>query len=220
MSPRIAAAGVLCLVAASAGAEPQAAAGEPLSLVWYDPARVASGTERMARREAAELLARLGANVSWRNGRAGELTGSSEVWVILVDSGPQQPTGTLVLGSTRARSASTRVLWVRVPNVVAAGGASHARPVRLLPPEELRTVGIALGRVIAHEVVHVVAPSLPHDSGLMSGSLTRGQLTSPVIAVGHEATRAVRSALRGEPTFTPPVAAMMAQAPRLMEKDY
>jgi hypothetical protein len=207
-------------VGACAGAEPQAADGAALSLVWYDPARVASGTERLARREAADLLARLGASVSWRNGVAGELTGSAEVWVVLVASGPQPPTGTLVLGSTRARTTSTRVLWVRVPNVVAAVGASHSRPVRLLPPEELRMVGIALGRVIAHEVVHVVDPSLPHGSGLMSGSLTRGQLTAPLIAVGHEAALAVRAALRGEPTFTPPAPAMLAQAPRLMEKDY
>jgi hypothetical protein len=211
---------VLCLVAASVGSEPQAPVEPTLSLVWYDPSRVASGTELVARKEAAELLARLGANVSWRNGAAGEVTGSGEVWVILVDSGPRQPAGTLVLGATRARRTSTRVLWVRVPNVAAAVGALHSRPVRLLPPEELRRVAVALGRVIAHEVVHVLAPSLPHSSGLMSGSLTRGQLTAPLIAVGHEATLAVRAALRGEPTFAPPAAAMMAQAPRLMEKDY
>ena len=218
MSPR-SAAGVLCLVAASAGAEPQAAAGPTLSLVWYDPSNVARGTELVARKEAADLLARLGANVSWRNGAPGEVTRSGEVWVILVDSGPQQPSGTLVLGATRARRESSRVLWVRVPNVAAAVGAP-SRPVRLLPPEGLRAVGVALGRVVAHEVVHVLAPSLPHSSGLMAGSLTRGQLTAPLIAVGHEATLAVRAALRGEPAFTPPAAAMMAQAPRLMEKDY
>jgi hypothetical protein len=219
VSTRIAA-GALCLVAAAAGTEPRAAAGPTLSLVWYDPARVAWGTELVARTEATALLARLGANVSWRQGAAGEVTGSGEVWVILIDSGPQQPAGTLVLGATRTRGGSMRALWVRVPNVVAAVGAPHSRPVRLLPPEELRTVGVALGRVIAHEVVHVLAPSLPHGSGLMAGSLSRGQLTAPTIAVGHEATLAVRAALRGEPTFTPPAAAMMARAPRLMEKDY
>ena len=219
MSPRVAAA-VMCLAAAAASAEPPPAVGPTLSLVWYDPARVAWGADLVARAAAAELLTRVGVSVSWRHGAAGEVTGADEVWVILIDSGPRQPSGTLVLGATRARRGNARVLWVRVPNVVAAVGVPHARPVRLLPPEDLRTVGVALGRVIAHEVVHVLAPSLPHGSGLMSGSLTRGQLTAATISVGHEVTLAVRAAQRGEPVFTPPAAAMMAQAPQLMEKDY
>lgn len=219
MSPHVAAA-VLCLVAASAGAQPPPEAGRTLSLVWYDPAGIAGGTELVARSEATNLLARVGTNVSWRRGTAGEVNGRDEIWVILVDGGPKQRSDSLVLGATRGRRTDTRVLWVRVPNVVAAVGASHSRAVRQLPPEDLRMVSVALGRVIAHEVVHLLAPTLPHGSGLMSGSLTRAQLTAGSIAVGHEVTLAVRAALRGEPTFAPPAVAMMAQAPQLMEKDY
>ncbi len=219
MSPRVAVA-VLCLVAASAGAQPLPEAGSTLTLVWYDPAGIAWGVELAARAEAKGLLARVGTNVSWRRGTAGEINGRNEIWVILVDSGPKQPSGSLVLGATRARRTDSRVVWVRVPNVVAALGVSHSRPVRQLPPEDLRMVGVALGRVIAHEVVHVLAPTLSHGSGLMSESLTRAQLSAASIAVGHEVTLAVRAALRGEPTFAPPAAAMMAQAPQLMEKDY
>jgi hypothetical protein len=219
VSPRIAAA-VLCLLAASAGAQPPPEAGSTLSLVWYDPTGTAWGAELVARSEAAALLARVGANVSWRRGTAGQVSDRDEIWVILVDGGPKQPAGALVLGATRARRTDSRVLWVRVPNVVAAVGASHSRPVRQLPPEDLRMVGVALGRVIAHEVVHVLAPTLPHGSGLMSESLTRAQLTAGSIAVGHEIALAVRAALRGEPAFAPPAVAMMAQAPQLMEKDY
>ena len=40
--------------------------------------------------------------------------------------------------------------------------------------------GRALGRVLAHELVHAIAPDCPHTgSGLMSARLTRWMLTSP-----------------------------------------
>jgi hypothetical protein len=58
--------------------------------------------------------------------------------------------------------------------------------------------------VIAHEVVHARIPSLPHGTGLMSGSLTRRQLTVGSIAFEPEVAFALQAALRGDPVFTPP----------------
>ena len=73
-----------------------------------------------------------------------------------------------------------------------------------LPPLERRLLAIALGRVIAHEVVHARVPSLPHGTGLMSGSLTRRQLTVASIPFEPEVAFALQAALRGDPVFAPP----------------
>jgi hypothetical protein len=198
----------------SAAAEPPREAGRApnVSLVWYDPTGIAWGTELVARTEAAALLTRMGASVSWRRGAAQEVVRDDDVSVILVDAGPQQSSGALVLGAARRRRSATRVLWVRVPNVRAAVGALSERPLRILPPDEQRVVAVALGRVIAHEVVHALVPSLPHGTGLMSGSLTRRQLTAVSIAIDGEAILAFRAALRGDPLLPTEGVALLSAA--------
>jgi hypothetical protein len=65
-------------------------------------------------------------------------------------------------------------------------------------------LAIALGRVIAHEVVHARVPSIRHSSGLMSRTLTRSQLTGGSIPFEPEVAFALQTALRGDPVFTPP----------------
>jgi hypothetical protein len=58
-----------------------------------------------------------------------------------------------------------------------------------------RRLGIALSRVIAHELVHALAPSLPHGSGLMSARLDRRMLTAASIAIDPQLALAVRTAI-------------------------
>jgi hypothetical protein len=211
---------VLSLAAASVAAEPPREIGRApaVSLVWYDPTGIAWGTELVARAEAAALLTRMGASVSWRRGAPYEVVRSDDVSVILVGAGPQQSQGALVLGATRTRPSATHVLWIRVPNVRAAVGASSDRPLRTLPPDEQRVVAVALGRVIAHEVVHALVPSLPHGTGLMSGSFTRRQLTAASIAVDAESILAFRAALRGSPVLPTQGVALLSAA-LVPEKD-
>jgi hypothetical protein len=219
MSPRWGVA-VLSLVVASSAAETRATADMPvLRLVWLDPEGVASGTELSARAEVKSLLARLGANVTWRRGAPGEITRPDEVFVILIRAAVQG-SDALVLGATRIRSSTSRVLWVRVANVAEAVGVSSYRPLRLQPPLEQRRVAIALGRVIAHELVHVLVPSLPHGRGLMAGMLARRELTGPSILVDAEVTLAFRAALRGEPVLAPPAATLAAEAVQLLQQDH
>lgn len=204
MASRVAVA-ILSLAAMPAGAS--AAPVEPnravLPLVWFDPSDLASGSEAVARAEVTSLLARMGATVGWRRGTPGEVNPGDGVQVIMVGRGPAASDAP-VLGTTHRR----RVVWVRVPNVRAAIGVSPSRPPRELPAADLRRVGVAIGRVIAHEIVHAVVPSLPHGTGLMSESLGLRQLTAAAIAVDPEAARAVRAALTG--SLVPPGAVVLA----------
>jgi hypothetical protein len=206
---------VLGLVAASAGADSPRGLGDApaLGLVWFDPQSHAWGTELVARAEAAAVLTRMGASVAWRSAAPGEMMSRHEVWVILVGGGPQQSADALVLGATRRRPTAGRVVWIRVPNVGMALGVSPGRQLRSLRADQKLAVGVALGRVIAHEVVHSLVPSLPHGAGLMSGSFTRRHLTGGSIDVEPEVTLAFRAALRGDPVVAPPGNATVAAVP-------
>jgi len=188
---------------AVAGEEPGSSfAATPLrtvTLVWMDPAAVASGLELVARHEARLLLARMGASVSWQREEAGGSARTGQVRVILLDRAAARGPGMPVLGATPPRFEVSPYLWVHVPNVRAALGLSPRGGTTSLEPPMLRALGIALGRVIAHEVVHALAPSVPHGKGLMSASLSRPQLTSASIAIEEGAVLGVQAALRGDP---------------------
>lgn len=200
MSPRVAVAFV-SLAAAAVGAAHVRADDAPLRLVWFDPSELAPGCDSVAREEAAALLGRMGASAAWRRGAAGELLRRDEVWIVLVGEGPKPSTGSRVLGATLARRQLAPFVWVRVPNVRAALGIRGSRSQLELRPDELRELGVALGRVLVHEVVHALVPELHHGSGLMSSGFTRDQLTAGSLPIASEVTMAFRAALREAPSL-------------------
>ncbi len=65
--------------------------------------------------------------------------------------------------------------------------------------KDRRSLGVALGRVLAHEFTHAIAPDCPHTAtGLMAGQLTRRMLTAPGIGFDETATWHLR---RGAEAF-------------------
>jgi len=202
---------VVCFALGVTCADAVRAQSAALSLVWCDPTDVASGAESLARAEAQALLGRMGAQVAWRRGRAGEERRGDEIWVVLLGAGPRSGSSLHVLGATPRRRPVHPFVWVRVPHVRAAAGIVETRSPLDLPSAERRRLGVALGRVIAHEIVHALAPALPHGSGLMSDVLHRRELTAATIALDADAVLAFRAALRGEPVLVPlPHAAFFA----------
>lgn len=192
------------VVEASAAAvplAPHAAAAGPASLpeaigfVWIDAGAAAPGTERSAREETLKLMRDMGVRASWRTGRTGEDAQPGELRVILLDRGAVDRSGSPVLGSTPSQFEGQPFFWVHVPSV---RGALGLDPRRAVGPAELRDrhmLGIALGRVIAHETVHALAPGIPHSEGLMAPLLKRRDLTARSLAVPLELGRAFRAAV-------------------------
>jgi len=207
MSPRAALAIVGLLSAPAAAAD--ATLGVPsIRLTWLDPTGVGQGSEALARAEVETLLARMGVRAAWRRGVPGELMRKDEVVVILVGDQPRSGSA-FVLGATM-RTQTCPAVWIRVPNIRRALGVRIEGPVRGLSASEQRLVSIAVGRVIAHEVVHAVAPWIPHGSGLTSATITGQQLRAPRIAVEPEAALAVQLAARGNPAPVPPGSEVLA----------
>jgi hypothetical protein len=218
VSPRVALA-VLSLAAAPLAAEVDSAPPDPvLHLVWVDPTDVATGSELAARAEAETLLSRMGVTVSWRRGTPGEQMQRGEVWVILVGEGPGSRSDLVVMGATK-RGSVCPAIWVRVPNVRRALGVPRGPSLFGLAGFERRLVSVAIGRVIAHEVVHAVAPSVLHGTGLMAANLTRSQLRAPTIAVEADVALVVQASLRGSPAFAPAAAGVLAAQADVPDKD-
>ena len=169
-----------------------------LRLVWLDPAGVGVGAESVARDEARSLLVKMGAAVSWRHGHAGEPDRPGEVRVILLDRAAAT-SGKAVLGATPSRFDIAPFVWVHVPSVRAVVGLDPRGSAFSTSLPESRVLAVALGRVVAHELVHALAPSVPHGTGLMSAELTRRQLTASSLPFDAEVGIAFQAALRGDP---------------------
>lgn len=173
-------------------------AAPPLArLAWVDPTGVARGTEAVVRPEVARLLRGAGIATEWRRAEPAEAALPGELRVIFLDRATQRTHGAPVLGATPASFLGERFVWVHVPTVcVAAGvGSRSTGPNRDL--HAARQLGIALSRVIVHEVVHALAPSVPHGSGLMAARLDQAMLTASSVRIDPEVALAVRFALQG-----------------------
>ena len=183
--------------------EPPPADPPVARLVWVDPTRAAIGIDALARDETRSLLGKMDVPVVWRIGEAGEVARPGEVRVILLDRVAARASGEPILGATPARFDGAPHVWIHVPNVRAAMGLRPQGPLVAVDALAVRALGVALGRVVAHEVVHVLAPAAPHGKGLMSEKLTRYQLAVRRLPVDAAVGLALRAALRGEPSLPP-----------------
>jgi hypothetical protein len=68
---------------------------------------------------------------------------------------------------------------------------------RMPSARETMLLARALGRVVAHEIVHAVAPDAPHAAtGLMQLQLNRAHLQMPSLRLSTESTNALQTGLR------------------------
>ena len=184
-------------------AEPPPSRSAAARLVWMDPTRAATGVEWIARDEVRALLRKMDVSASWRIGEPGEAARPGEVGIILLNRAAAGASGQPILGATPPHFDAAPFVWIHVPNVRAAVGLRADGPLEVLDMNAVRAFGVALGRVIAHELVHVMAPFAPHGKGLMSETLSSFQLTAARLDVEPAVGAAVRAALRGEPSPPP-----------------
>lgn len=94
---------------------------------------------------------------------------------------------------SRAESSAVYVFYHRVARVL--GVASERDD--MMEPSDRKRLAKALGRVVVHELVHRVAPDLPHaDSGVMRGDLSRSDLIRSRLTLDDGSRSAVLAALR------------------------
>lgn len=176
---------------APAGLPREAAAATPqLTLVVYDVHEVLDADFPRFIKETSAIFKEMGADVAWRRGGLGTVHGSGpvrEIPVILL----KEPPGKLqakrdVLGLIPKDQPPA--IWVFVENVKRSIGVDAS--------ERTGGLAVALGRVVAHEIVHSVAPGLGHTkAGLMRHALDRAALVGAQRPSHAECAGAVRAAL-------------------------
>jgi hypothetical protein len=110
------------------------------------------------------------------------------------------------MGLVMRNQRPTRAVWVFLSSVRWTLG--HPVPGGPLNPRQEREVALALARVVAHEVVHAIAPDEPHSQGgLLNHSLNRAFLLGPRSRLTGPCARAFLDQLQALPApegGTPP----------------
>jgi hypothetical protein len=172
------------------------ASGPGVRLVWIDVLGSASFALPSATGEVAAILGEAGVATAWTLGAPSTEPAADELAVLILgDAAGGGGDSGHVMGSTQ-RGGTSRAAWVYLTSVLWALGL-QGRSGRSLLAAEQEEVGRALGRVVAHEIVHVLAPELPHrGEGLMAGHLPRALLVCPRLSLSPREARAVRAGLR------------------------
>jgi hypothetical protein len=145
--------------------------------------------------ELNDLLAVAGVRLDWRWTPPGTQTAPDELSVVFLDSaGRGGASGHPVLANTATgHSGLSPVVWVYCPSVVGALGLRTDTRRAFLAE---RGLGVALGRVVAHELVHALAPEVPHGSGLMAPALRPDALRGPPLALDVRSAATLNAAAR------------------------
>jgi hypothetical protein len=189
---------------------PAAAATPALVLVWFDPDRLLLAAYESLEREVAATFRDIGVEVAWRQGGPGSSCGGGavpEIPVILLPTDPRPGhESEHVMGMVMRDQNPTHAVWVFLSSLRWTLG--HPAPEGPLNARQEREVALALARVVAHEVVHAIAPDEPHSrGGLMNHSLNRAFLLGPRSPLTGPCARAFLDQLQALPTprgFTPP----------------
>ncbi len=183
-----------------AGDLPQPGPPAVLHLAWMDVTRLGVGADQIIRAEARSILEEAGIEVVWRVAEAGEEARPGEVRVVFVDRAlADRTTRRPILGLTPVRPGEPPLVWIHVGSVRVVLRLPVRRASHALSVGQRRDLSVALGRVVAHEVVHSLLPAEGHGPGLMSGALTRFQLTRARVPLGATLGRSLRAALREGP---------------------
>ncbi len=146
-----------------------------LRLYWFDPKGLAPFVFEPASREVSRIFRDVGVTLRSEKGSSdtnlGE--GSLDIPVILLPADPMPTRASRrVLGLVPRESLGPRAVWVFLSSVRWTLG--HDVRSSRMSPRQANELGLALARVVAHEVVHAVAPDAPHTSGgLMHHSMDR-----------------------------------------------
>jgi hypothetical protein len=137
--------------------------------------------------EAAALLDRLGARIEVRSRQPSEAHDPRDLLVVVMPGDPGPLLARTVLGAIQ-RDAPTRALWVFPRTIAAALGL--VPDMAAWTAADRARFATALGRVVAHEVVHLTCPWRDHDrSGLMAARMSRATLGGEALDLEDELRR-------------------------------
>jgi hypothetical protein len=179
-------------------AESPAAAWLQLSLVWFDAYQLLPHPLETMSREVDRIFGEIGVEVRWEMGV--EVQDDEEtfddplrLYVVLL---PTEPSSwglrEHAMGAATHGKGKKGGVYLFYPQIVNTLGFKQMNT-----PGERTRLARAIGRIVVHELVHVLAPHYPHAaSGLMNGHLTRHFLLRPEIHLDDVSSSVVREEIR------------------------
>ena len=167
-----------------------------ITLVWYDVDGLRPRDVEGMAREVESVFREIGVDVELRSGPVGEAPRNPEgieipVVLLAAPSGGASPR---VMGAVLRRHPPPSPVWIFLDNVRSALGHAPGRSGPLSERAE-QELDVALGRIIAHEVIHAAAPWRPHTRGLMGRAIDRAGLTGLRRPLSPDCAAAVRGGL-------------------------
>ena len=176
-----------------------------LSLVWHDGYNLAPKVYGVMKREVESIFSEIGINASVRRGEVGryfhEETPYPEVNVVL----HPHPSAAFGFDEDAMGAAFGNYAYIfpaKIKEALAQDDNESSDQLLVL-----NQLGQAVGRVVAHEVIHLIAPGRPHAAeGLMCESLTRLDLIRRHIYIDAETVEAIHARLLDKESPRPFVA--------------
>ncbi|MCM2255676.1 MAG: hypothetical protein NDJ94_08400 [Vicinamibacteria bacterium] len=183
---------VAALVNASAAAEPVLAPQRRLTVVFVDVERALSPLAASSLRdEAVRSLRGAGVELEWLRAEAREIFDGTTYKLLLVRRAPGGLRLRCAMGSVISGPDAPRAAWLYLDSVLTT--LRLPADLERLGLAQARDLGLALGKVAAHELVHAVAPELPHArAGLMAAQMGRTMLTSTALPIDAATLAALR----------------------------
>lgn len=202
-------------VGAPSGTEDRLTRGPRLLMVWHDAHGLApNGTFPGMVREVEKLFGPVNLEVKWLEAEVEDPPLDENTILLRIVLVPSKPSGSGwglekdVMGAFLPGGGRSHSLYIFYRNLVRAVKI-HERPSRLPNIRELRRLSRALGRVVAHEMIHAVAPTAQHASGgLMRKGLAYSFLVKDEVALEKHLIEAFLLGVDGllAPSVAPPVA--------------
>ncbi|MFI5183643.1 MAG: hypothetical protein ACHQNV_04535 [Vicinamibacteria bacterium] len=165
----------------------------PVTLRWVDVEKsLAPSQVDVVSEEVLSLFRDLDVPLVWTRREAGLAfsTTRGEVPVIVLRVQPEHLGRERILGLVIRDHEPPSPVWVFVDNIRWTLGQSGGAP----SPGERRELAVAVGRVVAHELVHALAPEHPHAvAGLMAPTLKRADLLAAGAPLDWSWVSSVRS---------------------------
>jgi hypothetical protein len=162
-----------------------------LLVVWHDAHRLYHGTHTEVAHEVQSLFDPLELEMHWQQAKRFDPPLDERtilLRIVLMPSDPAGPGWGLkgdVMGAVLPGNGRARSVYVFYPTLV-RGLKLKPREGRLPDLDEREVLEKALGRVVAHEMVHAIAPDVQHAKhGLMQPSVTRSFLASHDVVVSE-----------------------------------
>jgi hypothetical protein len=163
-------------------AAPGPARSSALVLVLFDSLPTPVVPFPILAREVEAIFREIGVEVTWRQGGPGKGCEDGpvpELPVIVLPADPRPGReGEHAMGLVIRDQQPRHAIWVFLSGVRWALGQPSLPG--FADARRLQEIGLAVARVVAHEVVHAIAPEQPHTrGGLMNPALNRAFLLGP-----------------------------------------